>query len=219
MKRTRYYLDTEFNERPGLLDLISIGIVCEDGRELYAVSSEFDAIQCNDWVLANVIPKLAKDYRETRAQIRDRLLAFVGDTKPEVWGYFADYDWVCLCWLFGAMVDLPKGWPFFCLDLKQVMHERGLHKSDLPEQPDDAHNALADARWLKEAHEVVLKRDAYVEPRVAWRGSVSDVATDLCALLTPEQLRRLIQELHEVPLDKHLADTAQPAAKRPLPKR
>lgn len=156
--RTRYYIDTEFIERPGLLELISIGIVSEDGREFYAVSSEFDAAECNEWVLANVIPKIARDHREMKAQIRDRLLNFIGDTLPEFWGYFADYDWVLFCWILGRMIDLPKGWPMFCLDLKQVMYERGLHKSDLPAQPINAHNALVDARWLKAAHESVMLR-------------------------------------------------------------
>jgi hypothetical protein len=157
MKKTRYYLDTEFNERPGLLDLISIGLVCEDGREFYAVSSEFREDQCNPWVRANVLPKLAGTFRESRGEIRDGLLAFIGDTQPEVWGYFADYDWVLLCWLFGAMVDLPKGWPMFCLDLKQEMYFRGIKANTLPRKPakGEAHHALVDARWLKRAHEAM----------------------------------------------------------------
>src|SRR5690349_17532726 len=36
--RMRYFLDTEFIERPGTIDLISIGIVSEDRREFYAES-------------------------------------------------------------------------------------------------------------------------------------------------------------------------------------
>lgn len=160
--RTRYYLDTEFIERPGLLDLISIGVACEDGREFYAVSSEFDESQASEWVRVNVLAKLGDARRETRAQIRDGLLAFIRDTRPEFWGYFADYDWVLLCWLFGAMVDLPKRFPEFCLDLKQVMHERGITKDMLPPQPKDAHHALADARWMREAHAVICARSAAV---------------------------------------------------------
>lgn len=30
----KYFIDTEFNERPGSIDLISIGIVCDDGSTL-----------------------------------------------------------------------------------------------------------------------------------------------------------------------------------------
>lgn len=38
----KYFLDTEFIEAPNHLDLISIGIVAEDGRELYGERSAVD---------------------------------------------------------------------------------------------------------------------------------------------------------------------------------
>ena len=38
----KYWMDTEFIERPYTIDLISIGIVAEDGREFYAESNEVD---------------------------------------------------------------------------------------------------------------------------------------------------------------------------------
>ena len=149
--RMRFYLDTEFHEAPGELVLISIALAAEDGREFYAISSEFDPERCNPWVREHVLPKLTGEARLTRAKIRDGILAFVGDS-PELWGYFADYDWVLFCWLFGAMVDLPKGFPFYCRDLKQLMDERGIKKSGLPPQPENAHHALADAKWIRAAH-------------------------------------------------------------------
>ena len=42
-----------------------------------------------------------------------------GKHKPEFYAYYADYDWVVFCWLFGKMIDLPKGFPMYCRDLKQ----------------------------------------------------------------------------------------------------
>jgi hypothetical protein len=158
--RVKYFFDTEFIERPGLLDLISIGISCEDGRELYAISSEFDETQCNDWVKANVLPKLNGHVRESRISIRKRILAFIGKTTPEFWAYFADYDWVLFCWIFGSMTDLPQGWPMFCLDLKQEMYVCDIALTDLPSQSDEneAHEALIDARWLRAAYKVVMSR-------------------------------------------------------------
>lgn len=39
--------------------------------------------------------------------------------KPEFYAYYADYDWVVFCWLFGSMMNLPKGFPMYCNDLKQ----------------------------------------------------------------------------------------------------
>ncbi len=150
---TRYFLDTEFNESPGSLQLISIGLVDEHGREFYAISSEFEESRANVFVRQNVLPRLGSTPRESLRSIRDRLLTFVGDTRPEFWGYFADYDWVLFCWIFGTMVELPKGWPMFCMDLKQLMHEHDIRRFQLPELPaGKAHNALVDAQWLREAH-------------------------------------------------------------------
>ncbi len=51
------------------------------------------------------------------------LLAFFGK-EPEIYGYYADYDWVLLCSLFGRMIDLPKGFPMYCIDLKQIIDEK-----------------------------------------------------------------------------------------------
>src|SRR5947207_8870203 len=39
----RYFYDCEFIEDGRLVDLVSIGVVDEKGREFYAVSTEFDA--------------------------------------------------------------------------------------------------------------------------------------------------------------------------------
>lgn len=155
----KYFLDTEFIERPGLLDLISIALVAEDGREFYAVSREFDIAKANEWVCEHVLPKLpGKSKWRTRADIADGLRVFIGDDSPEFWAYFADYDWVLFCWLFGAMIDLSKGWPMFCMDLKQSMVERGIHKSALPSMGEGLeHDALEDARWLRRAHAVVYQ--------------------------------------------------------------
>lgn len=158
----RWYIDTEFDENGRTIDLISIALVSErdDVPDYYAVSSEFDPNACNEWVKANVLPKLPP--RETwkpRSVIADEVRAILlhnGD-KPEVWGYFADYDWVALCQLFGRMVDLPERMPFFCLDVRQAMHHAGVKRSELPPEPANAHDALADARWTKQAHELVMR--------------------------------------------------------------
>ena len=42
---------------------------------------------------------------------------------PEFYAYYADYDWVAFCWIFGKMIDLPKGFPMYCRDLKQMLDE------------------------------------------------------------------------------------------------
>jgi hypothetical protein len=74
-----------------------------------------------------------------------------GGEKPEIWGYFSDYDWVAFCQLFGKMIDLPPRMPKFCLDLRQEMHRRGLKRDQLPAQTGAVHDALSDARWIRKA--------------------------------------------------------------------
>ena len=78
-----------------------------------------------------------------------------GFVKPEIWAYYADYDWVVFCQLFGTMMDLPKGFPMYCRDIKQECDRLGNPK--LPEQGKGEHNALDDARWNKQAYEFLAR--------------------------------------------------------------
>lgn len=54
----KYWLDTEFIEDGHTIDLISIGIICEDGRTLYLLNVDCDWPRANPFVLENVIPNL-----------------------------------------------------------------------------------------------------------------------------------------------------------------
>jgi len=147
----RYFIDTEFIEAPFYLDPVSVALVAEDGREFYAINQEFNSFPADQWVRTNVFPKLPprNDPRwMTKRDIAAALRAFVGDGQPpEFWAYYADYDWVLFCWLLGGrMIDMPTGWPMLCMDLKQVMIERGIARDSLPADT-NAHDALDDARW------------------------------------------------------------------------
>lgn len=156
----KYFFDTEFIEDGRTIDLLSIGIVAEDGRELYMRNTEADLDKASNWVITNVFPTLevrtdgtqcGKWY--TREAIASAILEFIGNDTPEFWAYYADYDWVVLCQLFGRMIDLPKGWPMYCRDVKQLCDSLGNPK--LPKQ-DGEHHALNDARWTKQAYEFLM---------------------------------------------------------------
>lgn len=271
----KYYLDQEFNEgfrRPiwwlptigsfnrkyHFIDLISIGLVCEDGREYYAVCKEFDVKAAYNkyqvekhrnsgdsrnmsdyryekiyWLRNNVLKPIffgfynqnlinlhftdrmslskmkiaVRNFGKSKEKIKYDILSFICDYKlsaeyagigsldsgweayvrenpPVFYGYYADYDWVLFCSLFGTMMDLPKGLPMYCNDLKQVLDQyvaeiwlpesikfmegtavevtfdlaleklKGL--DDFPKQENE-HHALADAKWNKKLHEFLLK--------------------------------------------------------------
>lgn len=163
----KYFLDTEFFEDGKTIDLLSIGIVAEDGREFYAVNAEADYERISNdplaaWLRENVMPSIIEGDTPGigRHQIRDRILAFVSDDpQPQFWGYFADYDWIVFCQLFGRMIDLPKGFPMYCRDIKQEMDRLGVHRNDLPQVAGTVHNALDDARWNREAYQSIASRD------------------------------------------------------------
>jgi hypothetical protein len=257
-----YYLDTEFlegsqkerfpislfrkNSKP-TIDLISIGIVAEDGREYYAISKDFNLKEAWNrfqvekqtpyekqngfsgrkvyWIRENVLKPiyykltfgdsekvtdeyfsystleyLIKCFGKTNNHIAQEIIKFIypdvlynhsdclinqiEDTKtesPKFYAYYADYDWVAFCWLFGKMMDLPNGFPMYCIDLKQTLDDKAdwitkndrvfidngyskledavkLLKShyDFPKQENE-HDALADARWNKKLHEFLKK--------------------------------------------------------------
>lgn len=217
----KYFFDTEFIEgtqnktflgfnigktKP-TIDLISIGIVAEDGREYYAISKDFnlkeawDRIQVTThsnekptyWIRENVLKPifdalLAKQtyynnrrdihggvptntnfdfnnmkmllnvYGISNKQIAKEIKEFCKD-KPTFYAYYADYDWVVFCWLFGKMNDLPKGFPYYCRDLKQIADHiwETTGKNTSFESPKDEHNALADARWNKDFYDFLEK--------------------------------------------------------------
>lgn len=224
----KYFIDTEFIEgfhqpkflgipigkKRHFIDLISIGIVCEDGQEYYAVSNEFNPKDADSWVKDNVISKLGERYKpfdtheydylggsiiangdtwKSNKQISQEIKMFIyrdgiyssGKVEPrqeniEFYGYYSDYDWVLFCSLFGRMIDLPKGFPMYCKDLKQeldnlsdrvygvpacIRENRASTKSDrleyikglkgYPKQTNE-HNALDDAKWNLELYKFLL---------------------------------------------------------------
>ena len=145
----RFFYDTEFIEDGLTIELVSIGVVDEAGREFYAVSTEFDPELAGPWVRANVLDKLPSPADKAwadRATIRERLLNFLSPhgESVELWAWFAAYDHVALAQLWGAMPALPRQLPRFTRELRQRWEDVG--KPTLPPAPQDAHDALADAK-------------------------------------------------------------------------
>lgn len=113
-------------------------------------------------------PEQSKQFKGSEAEFlsRGKQYGWAGD-QPEFYGYFADYDWVLFCSLFGKMINLPKGFPMYCIDLKQTLDEvaskgrfpQSHPPTDLKDslsmlkqhrnypKQENEHNALADAKW------------------------------------------------------------------------
>lgn len=157
----KIFYDTEFLEDGRTIDLISIGMVAEDGREYYAVNRNMpeQRIREHPWLMANVVPSLPKhpygdpdslfnsaDPCVKHPKVIAREVAhFIQHTMhPELWAWYGAYDHVALCQLFGRMIDLPTGVPMWTNDLKQEV--KRLRLVNIPKQEQGEHNALEDAR-------------------------------------------------------------------------
>jgi hypothetical protein len=85
----------------------------------------------------------------------------VGTCDIKFYAYYADYDWVTFCWIFGKMINLPKNFPKYCIDIKQIIYDLKLNYEidDHPDYPIEhhPHHALWDAKWDKELYELTTK--------------------------------------------------------------
>lgn len=139
----RFDIDAEFHEDGTTIVLISIGVVAEDGRTFYMENSAFDWTTASDWLVEHVKPWMSggADLHPVW-EIAEALVAFVGP-DPEFWGWYADYDWIVVCQLFGRMIDLPADWPKFCRDTKQLHVDLG--SPEIPPHVGREHHALDDS--------------------------------------------------------------------------
>lgn len=150
----RFFYDCEFDESQYGIKLISIGIVDENGNELYLINKDYDWSCTSKWLMENVYPfiKTAPEYfKVPYNDIANKILKFI-QPSPEVeiklYGYYSAYDHVVLCQTFGKMVDLPEGIPMYTNDLKQYLDYLGIDKNDvLSEVQENEHDALCDAKW------------------------------------------------------------------------
>lgn len=164
----KYFYDTEFHEDGTTIDLISIGIVAEDGREYYAVNkdADWDRIADHSWIMWNVVPHLPlmtdpawKPKSQIAREVQEFLLPAHGPCPtsgdPELWAYFCSYDHVVLAQLFGTMMDLPDGIPMYTNDVRSLVDWTGVDQ--LPKQAGAEHDALADAHHVKQMYEHIIK--------------------------------------------------------------
>ncbi len=157
----RYFYDCEFIEDGTVITLVSIGVVDENGREFYAVSTEFDPARAIDWVrrhVLNQLPSPSSPAWRSRDRIRDDLLEYLLEpAEPiELWAWMASYDHVVLAQLWGDMRALPRQIPRFTHELRQLWEQAG--SPPLPAAGPDAHDALADARHNLAKWQVIVGR-------------------------------------------------------------
>ncbi|WP_417787788.1 hypothetical protein [Stutzerimonas xanthomarina] len=140
----KLYLDCEFTQLTAQAKLISLGLVAEDGRELYVELLDTWRVEdCSDFVSEIVLPQLwGGEYRKTAANARSELLGFLStfDEILEVVTDAPQYDWDLLCDLIYEDGHWPSNVRNFPIDATTL--EAYQDGSALP------HHALLDARII-----------------------------------------------------------------------
>lgn len=164
----KIFYDTEFYESGPAQPIrwISIGMVNGKGQELYLENSEFDwsLVPPDHFVATHVAPHLrGGDCEVTRLEAADLIRRFITQEDSvfdnELWAYYSSYDHVVLAQIFGRMVDMPQGVPWFTQDirqLKEMLKNEGWHY-EFPKQEEQEHHALNDAWWTKIAYEDIMR--------------------------------------------------------------
>lgn len=152
----RLFVDTEFTDLLNC-ELLSIGIVSDDGREFYAELSDVDLGLCSDFARVAVLPQLGKDpaVRGTEAEVAVRLNAWLTQFEPIgpiLVSVDHPTDWELFCYLARdaetlAMPSWIKGQSIRgAIDPRQVEEYWQIHGRQ-------AHHALHDARANRFAFE------------------------------------------------------------------
>ena len=157
----KFWIDTEFDDSGPEVELISLGAVAEDGREFYAISTDFNPAIVKPFVKENVLPHLEprdSSVWKPVSVISAEFLAFVGQEPAEFWGFIATYDWYLLTQLlFGGLDGLPSNWPFECWDLHQWAWQLG--NPELPLDDGLIHHSLSDAHLHRKIYEFLAEHE------------------------------------------------------------
>lgn len=152
MPRKIYY-DTEFIDDGTTIELISIGMVTDEGEEYYGINGELELRRLTSlsWHLKNTVPTLPIRTRtddklewdldhadanliKSRAKLRQEVFEFIYNNSDiegpsvsdnvELWAWYGAYDHVALAQLWGPMNDLPGSIPMYTNDFKQELERK-----------------------------------------------------------------------------------------------
>lgn len=151
--------DTEFLDDGRVIELISLGMVAEDGRTLYAVNGDADwqtISFTSPWVVENVIKRHIPHYETKgiyyanwsyfevthRGEIANGVEDFLASTPdPQLWAYYSATDHVALYQLFGSLIvaNCDHGIPLrtSCLKQEEESIQRRIRRNRRDSVPED----------------------------------------------------------------------------------
>ncbi|QHE90391.1 hypothetical protein PI93_000085 [Pandoraea fibrosis] len=140
----RIYIDTEFTDIAAP-ELVSLGMVAEDGREFYGELNDIPIERCSSFVLANVLPQLGTVPAQMMSLIalggavRTWMQSFEGQKQRPVICYDHPVDVELLWRLVGGR---PAGWKEKLIS--QMIDHRS--REEYFKRNGGRHHALHDAR-------------------------------------------------------------------------
>jgi hypothetical protein len=156
------FFDTEFSSldtEKG--EILSLGMVKAGGEELY-LEIGFNG-EADTWPRENILPRL-KAGKVSKPEAVRRIREFVGADKPYVVAYVNQFDMIYLYRLLG-LENFNAQFQWVPIDFASILFDRGIDPEVLVERPEDffkaldidpaqyeQHNALADAKLLKEVY-------------------------------------------------------------------
>ena len=163
------FVDTEFSSlNPYEGEIISIGIVKMNGKSLY-LELEYSG-KLSPWVKRNILSDLNQK-KVSRKNAIKKIKQFVGKSNPYVVGYAPQYDALYLNKLFGVN-KCPFRW--LVIDFASILFSdnidpeeffkpksKFLKKLGINLKDYKQHNALDDAKLLREAYIKFFKLKSY----------------------------------------------------------
>lgn len=185
----KIFFDTEFTGLRKDTTLISIGLISEDKRQFYAELIDYKKDQCDDWIKDNVIKNLYKNNWKKREseyipnyhlglkyEIGIVLANWLAQFESvEFISDVSHYDMVLLIDLLGGVWGLSKHICPACYDINQdIMREYNMTMQEAFDKSreeilhskykensvkGDKHNALYDAKVIRELYQILNRVD------------------------------------------------------------
>jgi len=176
----RVFFDCEFTGLHQSTTLISIGLVSEDGQQLYCELDDYDLAQVDDWIRKNVTNHLWIQQPAAIMPLDDVAMGteYVVDNAPgvaeairkwlsqwdsvEMWSDVYAYDWMLFCNLFGGAFNIPGNVYYIPFDLATLLWAKGedpdVNREQFAGITGNKHNALHDALVIKACFEKLIKK-------------------------------------------------------------
>ena len=190
----KYFIDSEFIEDGRTIELISLAIVAEDGREFYRQNADCSFGRASEWVWRNVFPHLQHFAMRGKRSCNAREYHGGGDTHTGrcaghkcPWAYHWEIRDAVLNFCDIGLYGNPEFWGYyadydwvaFCqlvgtmasLPKGFPMYCRDIQQlrehtgiESLPPHLSSEHSAMNDARWNKLAYEFLTGACAAASP-------------------------------------------------------